>query len=303
MLLETLEVKKNDVLIYSQNKFDFKDNFKIIFKNEKIKHPRTVDYFEVCEFINDPSPKNIIVYRLLTNVSKLDAYSTKYGYFIKVNDDMELVYFDPVFAIKDLRHLKFDLDPEKFRFKIQQVGYTSLTRKDFETSYSEVFNIDLRAVEAQNQNDKIFAEAIYAFDENFINEEEYLETASKINNELLDDYKESSLHNLNNISEEKLKVKKELEKAEFEEAVNSLSIRENKIHALKLALGIKEEEEKKKSIGNAFSAFIDKHRVREESEINIDIEKQNMLELFKSSSKLKQDDSSEDDSFLLKFNK
>jgi hypothetical protein len=213
---------------------------------------------------------------------------------------MELVYFDPVFAIKDLRHLKFDLDPEKFRFKIQQVGYTSLTRKDTESNYSEVFNIDLRAVEAQNQNDKIFAEAIYAFDENFINEEEYLNTGSKINNELLEDYKDLSLHNLNNISEEKLKVKRELEKAEFEEAVNSLSIRGNKIQALKLALGIKEEEKKTK--GNAFSAFIDKHRVREEKEINIDIEKQNMLELFKSSSKLKED-VTDNDSFLLKFDK
>ena len=214
---------------------------------------------------------------------------------------MELVYFDPVFAIKDLRHLKFDLDPEEFRFKIQQVGYTSLTRKASESSYSEVFNIDLRAVEAQNQNDKIFAEAIYAFDENFIDEEEYLNTASKINNELLEDYKDLSSHNLNNISEEKLKVKKELEKAEFEEAVNSLSIRENKIQALKLALGIQEAEKKTKD--NAFSAFIDKHRVREEKEINIDIEKQNMLELFKSSSKLKQDDVAENDSFLLKFDK
>ena len=29
MLLETLDVRKNDVLIYSQNKFDFRDNFKL----------------------------------------------------------------------------------------------------------------------------------------------------------------------------------------------------------------------------------------------------------------------------------
>ena len=302
MLLETLEVKKNDVLIYSQNKFDFKDNFKIIFKNEKIKHPRTIDYFEVCEFVKDNSPKNIIVYRLLTNVSKLDAYSTKYGYFIKVNDNMELVYFDPVFAIKDLRHLKFDLDPDDFRFKIQQVGYTSLSRKENETSYSEVFSIDLRAVEAQNQNDKIFAEAIYAFDENFIDQEEFLHSDSTIKNELLDDYKESSSHNLNNISEERLKINKDLEKAEFEEAVNSLSIREKKIEALKLALGI-QEEEKKASEEKGFSSFINKHRVREEKEILIDMDKQNMLDLFKSSSKAQNINDGEDISFLLKFNK
>ncbi|MBU2494649.1 MAG: hypothetical protein KJ571_18660 [Bacteroidetes bacterium] len=305
MLLETLEVKKNDVIIYSQNKFDFKDNFKIIFKNEKIKHPRTIDYFEVCEFIKDPAPKNLIVYRLLTNVSKLDAYSTKYGYFIKVRDNMELIYFDPVFAIKDLRHLKFDLDPENFRFKIQQVGYTSLMSKDYETSYNEVFSINMRAAEAQNQNDKIFAEAIYAFDENFIDQEELLHSSSKINNELLEDYKESSGHNLNNISEEKLIVRKHLEKAEFEEAVNTLSVREKKIEALKIALGIQEEVRKeiKENKGRAFSAFINQHRVREEKEININLDKQNMIDLFKSSSKLKTDEDDEKDSFLLKFNK
>lgn len=302
MLLETLDVKKNDVLIYSQNKFDFKDNFKVILKNEKIKRPRSIDYFEVCEFIKDPSPKNIIIYRLLTNVSKLDAYSTKYGYFIKVNDAMELVYFDPVFAIKDLRHLKFDLDPDEFRFKIQQVGYTSLTRKDFETEYSEVFSIDLRAVEAQNQNDKIFAEAIYAFDENFIDEEIHLHSDSKINNELLEDYKEQSPHNLNNISEEKLKVRRDLEKAEFEEAVNSLSIRENKIQALKMALGINEAAKPEVKV-NAFSSFINKHRVRQEKEIDIEIDAQNMLDLFKSTSKIKDKGEQESDKFLLKFNK
>ena len=308
MLLETLDVKKNDVLIYSQNKFDFKDNFKVIFKNEKIKRPRSIDYFEVCEFIKDASPKNIIVYRLLTNVSKLDAYSTKYGYFIKVNEDMELVYFDPVFAIKDLRHLKFDLDPEEVGCKIQQVRYTSLTRKDNETGYTEIFSIDLRAVEAQNQNDKIFADAIYAFDENYIDEEINLHADSKINNELLDDYKEHSPQNINNISEERLKVRRDLEKAEFEEAVNTLSVRENKIQALKIALGIKEEkisaqENKGNAGGNAFSSFINKHRVRQEKDLEINIDSANMLDLFKSSSKINDTNEPEDDSFLLKFDK
>ena len=303
MFLEHLDFKKNDVLIYSQNKFDFKYNFKIIFKNEKIKRPRSMDYFEVCEFIKDTSPKNIIVYRLLTNVSKLDAYSTKYGYFIKVNEDMELIYFDPVFAIKDLRHLKFELNPDEFRFKIQQVGYTSLTRKDNETGYTEIFSIDLRAVEAQNQNDKIFADAIYAFDENYIDEEINLHSDSRINNELLDDYKEQSPNNINNISEERLKVRRELEKAEFEEAVNILSVRENKILALKAALGINEAVKPDSIKDNAFSSFINKHRVRQEKEIDIELNANNMLDLFKSSSKILESQTDDNDSFLLKFNK
>jgi hypothetical protein len=76
MLLETLEVRKKDVMIFSQNKFDFTDNFRIILKSQKIKRPRKISYFDVCEFVKDPIPKNLIVYRLLTNVSDLDAYSS-----------------------------------------------------------------------------------------------------------------------------------------------------------------------------------------------------------------------------------
>lgn len=171
MLLETLDLRTNDVLIYSQNMFNFNNSFRIIFKNEKNKRPKRISYFDVCSYVKDPSPKNLIVYRLLTNVGSLDAYSTKYGYFIKINGKAELVYFDPIFAIKDLRHLRFDFDPKRFRFKIQQVGLTSLTKKEAEPSFAEVYSFDLRAIEAQNQNDKIFADAIFAFDEGYNDEE------------------------------------------------------------------------------------------------------------------------------------
>ena len=85
MLLETLDLRRNDILIYSQNRFNFNDNFKIIYKNEKVKRVRSISYFDVCTYVKDPSPKNLIVYRLLTNVNQLDAFSTKYGYFINVN--------------------------------------------------------------------------------------------------------------------------------------------------------------------------------------------------------------------------
>ena len=170
MLLETLDVRKKDVLIYSQNKFDFSDNFRIIFKSNKIKRPQKISYFDVCEFVKDPNPKNLIVYRLLTNVDSLDAYSTKYGYFIKINGRPELIYFDPVFAIKDIRHLRFDFEPEQFRFKIQQVGLTSRKMHLMEADYEEVFGFDLKAIEAQHQNDKIFADAIYVFDETYVDE-------------------------------------------------------------------------------------------------------------------------------------
>lgn len=179
MLLETLDLRTNDVLIYSQNMFNFNNSFKIIYKNDKIKRPKRISYFDVCAYVKDPSPKNLIVYRLLTNVNSLDAYSTKYGYFIKINSKAELVYFDPIFAIKDLRHLRFDFDPKQFRFKIQQVGLTSLTKKEAEPSFAEVYSFDLRAIEAQNQNDKIFADAIFAFDSGY-NDEDIPTSAEKV---------------------------------------------------------------------------------------------------------------------------
>lgn len=205
MLLETLDLKTNDVLIYSQNQFNFNDNFKVIYKNEKIKRPHRISYFEVCNYIKDPTPKNLIIYRLLTNVQNLDAYSTKYGYFIKIDDKVELIYFDPIFAIKDLRHLQFDFDPARFRFKIQQVGLTSITRWEKEPNFAEVYSFDLKAVEAQNQNDKIFADAIFALDPYFVDDENIpSEDIINKNNSIVEtDMKKNTVPDLKKITEEK----------------------------------------------------------------------------------------------------
>ncbi len=182
MLLETLDVLHNDVVIYSENKFDFKENFKIIFKRADVKRPQKIDYFEVCKFFRDPTPKNIVVYRLLTSNSEIDAYSTKFGYFIMSEKKLELVYFDPIFALKDLSHLKVNLDSADFRFKVQQVGYTATGAKNNECVYSEVYSFDLRAIEAQNQNDKVFASAIFALDESFIDDDGYSAKTESLDN-------------------------------------------------------------------------------------------------------------------------
>lgn len=172
MLLETLDIPHNDVVIYSENKFDFKDNFKIVFKRADVKRPQKIDYFEVCKFLRDPAPKNLIVYRMLTNMNQLDAFSTRFGYFINTENKLELIYFDPIFALKDLANLKINIVPSEFRFKIQQVGYRSIGTKNNESIYSEVYTFDLRAIEAQNQNDKIFSQAIFALDDSFVEENE-----------------------------------------------------------------------------------------------------------------------------------
>ncbi len=172
MLIETLDLLEDDVVVYSENKFDLKENYKIIYKQAEIKRPQKVDYLEVCNLLRSTAPKNIIVYRLLTSVNTIDAYATKYGYFLNSTNKLELVYFDPIFAIKDINNLIKEINPSEFRFKIQQVGYTTSGEKDGDCLYSEVYSFDLRAIEAQNQNDKVFALAVFALDDNFIDDSE-----------------------------------------------------------------------------------------------------------------------------------
>lgn len=171
MLLETLDLLKNDVVIYSENIFDFEKNFKIIYKNSEIKSPKRIDYFEVCNFIIDPLPKNLIVYRMLANVNSIDAFSSKYGFFINSKNGLELIYFDPIFALNDISFLQMKIDPNLFRFKIQQVGFTSIPSKENEAFYEEVYAFDLKSEEAKHQNDKVFAKAIFALDDTFIDDE------------------------------------------------------------------------------------------------------------------------------------
>lgn len=259
MFLETLDLKTNDILIYSQNQFDFNESFKVIYKNRKIKRPIPISYFDVCNYVKDPSPKNLIIYRMLTNVDHLDAYSSKYGYFIKINNKVELIYFDPIFAVKDLKHLRFDLDPNYFRFKIQQVGLTSLTKKENQASFAEVYSFDLKAVEAQNQNDKIFADAIFAFDPDYseeVNEEDKEEKEfdralhRRMNYPLKEEPDSDSITNLNNISEDKEKVNDNLSTPAVKDSEKVQLVREEIIALLKQALNI----DGKKQFTNHLSA-------------------------------------------------
>lgn len=295
MLLETLEVRKKDVMIFSQNKFDFTDNFRIINKSQKIKRPKKISYFDVCEFVKDPIPKNLIVYRLLTNVSELDAYSTKYGYFIKIHGKPELVYFDPVYAIKDIRHLRFDFDPELFRFKIQQVGLTSHSVQGSEADYDEVFSFDLKAHEAQNQNDKIFADAIFAFDDSYVDEDDTFDEDDiierKLNAELAKDFKGEGIARLENISEEKAfkNREEELSKAKFTDESSSYTKRDEKVDLLKKALGIKST-----NVQSEEGHEVDNSKSSKKSN-------ESLFDLFKSTAKFSDIESRKNQSFILKL--
>lgn len=228
MLLETPDIRTNDILIFSENVFDFYKNFKIVFKREPSQKPQSITYFDVCEIISDPNPKNLIVYRLLTNVTELDAYSTKYGHFIKINGNQELIYFDPVFAIHDLKHLRFDFNPDSFRFKIQQIGLTNYPGLSKQVGFEEVYGFDLSGVEAENQNDKVYADAIFAFAPGYDDNDEVIPSARKqIDNGV--DFK---------ITEEKREPELRIQKVELSDEKKSLDSKEERISYLKNILGI-----------------------------------------------------------------
>ena len=165
MVLETLDIKQNDVFIYSENKFDFEKNFWLINKNDKIKKVVPVHYNEVCRFINSSDPKSVIVYRLLTNLSSFKTDLIKYGVMITINGEPEVVHFDPIFAVKELEEYVKSNDIRDIRFRIQQVGLLSQICNFGKPNYSEVYAFDLNVSEAKWQNDKVFAELIFAFDE------------------------------------------------------------------------------------------------------------------------------------------
>lgn len=306
MFLETLDYRANDVLIYSQNKFNFNDNFKIIYKNEKVKRVRNISYFDVCAFVKNPAPKNLIVYRLLTNVNHLDAYSTKYGYFIQINGRVELIYFDPIFALKDLRHLRFDLDPEKFRFKIQQVGLTSLTRKvdqsgkPLEADFSEVYSFDLKAIEAQHQNDKIFADAIFAF-EDIIDESEIQNKQLNISNPTI---KNDFTEGLPNISEDKNIKQSNLNRVNSPNPERIIDLREEIIDLLKQALGIQQTDLSNQERFNQSSFQKDAKQFLETGKkVGLSEEqlKEGLFELFKSTGKTSELTDRQRESVILRF--
>ncbi len=162
MLLETLDIKHDDVVIYSQNLFDLEKNFKIINKDDPNKEHRKISYSEVCRVVNEFTPKNLIIYRLLTNVKDFEINLSKYGFMLNINDVNELIYFDPIFAVKDLEDYPNKINFKELRFRIQQVGLTTLNRKGNLPNFAEIYNIDLEVIEAKFQNDKVFADAIFS---------------------------------------------------------------------------------------------------------------------------------------------
>lgn len=165
MILETLRGDGGDILIYSENRFNLENNFRMVRRNIGINNPMRLHYNEVCTFINDLQPKTVVAYRLLTNLDDFDMNYVKYGQQVMVSGAREVIYFDPIYCVKGMEDNGFLNDDPDLRFRIQQVGLRSLGHKDGLPEFEESYSFDLEASEVQNQNDRGFAELICAFDD------------------------------------------------------------------------------------------------------------------------------------------
>lgn len=166
MILETTRGDGSDILIYSENRFDLENNFRMVRRNIGIHNPIRIHYNEVCTYVNDLQPKTIVAYRLLTNLEDFDINYVKYGQQVLINSVKEVIYFDPIYCIKEMEDNGFLKEEPDLRFRIQQVGLKSHRMQDGTSQqYEESYSFDLEANEVQNQNDRAFAELICAFDE------------------------------------------------------------------------------------------------------------------------------------------
>ena len=180
MLLETLDIKQNDIVIYSQNLFNNEKNFKIVYKDDADKIAHSISYSQVCSCVNEYTPKNLIVYRLLTNIVGFEIYTAKFGYQININGNKELIFFDPVYAVRELEEYSKSIDYKQLRFRIQQIGLTTLNRLGDRANFAEIYSIDLEATEAKFQNDKVFADAIISSIKSSVQPKETLPAKDKI---------------------------------------------------------------------------------------------------------------------------
>jgi hypothetical protein len=162
MLLETLDTKKHDIIIFSENDYNVDRNFKIIYKGEGDSVAHRISFKDVCKNITGHSPKNLILYRLLTNIHSLQLKSSLFGVFIYLNGNTELFYTDPVYALKELEFFIQQYNPQDLRFIIQQVGLTTSGKIENFADFYELYHFDLTAEEAMATNDKEFVEAILA---------------------------------------------------------------------------------------------------------------------------------------------
>jgi hypothetical protein len=159
MLLETKNIKENDIIIYSRNSTDEDYNFRIVFKNDPQKHNRIISFNHIRKLITEYFPKNLVAYRILSNFPDV-SINAKYGCIILIDSKPELIFTDPVFAVKTIEeYLEYKPNVE-FRFRIQKVGFTTVNEFKTKANFKEEFVYDLNIDEAINQNDEVFIKSL-----------------------------------------------------------------------------------------------------------------------------------------------
>ncbi|MGA8263206.1 MAG: hypothetical protein WB779_02065 [Ignavibacteriaceae bacterium] len=302
MLLETLDIKKNDIIIYSQNIFNLNNNFKIIFKDDEDKLPRKISFDYVCSFVDEFTPKNLIVYRLLTNIKDFKLDASKYGYVLSINNQTELIYYDPVFAVKELEKYGKLTNLNDLRFRIQQVGLTTLNSKRNLPNFAEIYAIDLEAMEAKFQNDKVFADAIVTFIHNksSIANKEVKTSAKSIS---VGAQKSTAMKEVTSFAE-RIKQTQKVITTEREESIKEIQheISEDKDfdHTQIMKLNVEDKNllnetgmqkdvkaTKGEDVSSPFGEFLRKKRP-DQNEKKSSSEKKDFIDIFKSSASLKE---------------
>jgi hypothetical protein len=160
MLLETLHNETDSVIVYSRNNFERDNNFSMILKNDPEKKPQKLFLYDICGLINNRFPKNLIAYRMLTNNQELVVSESQFGCMVRIGENVELIYPDPIYAVKELEAINEELDLPDLKFRIQQIGLTTSVIGEDEHIFREVFQFDLDSLEAEAQNDTVCIEAL-----------------------------------------------------------------------------------------------------------------------------------------------
>lgn len=129
-------------------------NYRIIFVNDPDKHHRYISYEQVKKLVSEHFPKNLIAYRIVTNFPDLIVSNVLHGFTILLNNEDELIFTDPVYAVRSIEDYLEHNPSMEFRFRVQKVGFTSIKDMHKKTNFKEEFCFDMNIKEVVNQNDE-----------------------------------------------------------------------------------------------------------------------------------------------------
>ncbi len=130
-----------------------------------------------------------------------------------------------------------------------------------------MFSWDMRAKEAQNQNDKVFADALFVFDENYVNDGKdfTIDERDRVNREAnAGSFSGNLREEVNNKNFENT-----IQKPNVGNLAESSDIKELKKEMLKKALGINTKLTQDKN-QKSFSTFLERYRNEVSTEVGTD---------------------------------